>query len=65
MPISKDSKPNSVEEEKEKLITKPVNPLLSKIRINSTLLNTDLFQESLTRKLSAKLFMPHLKVTEL
>ena len=50
MPISKDSKPNSVEEEKEKLITKPVNPLLSKIRINSTLLNTDLFQELQIKK---------------
>ena len=64
MLISRDSKPNSVEEEREKPTTKPENPLPFKTKINSTPKNTDLSQESPTQKSSAKSSMPPSKVTD-
>ena len=59
MLISRDSKLNSEEEEKEKLIIMQEKDWPCKIRINSTLWNTDLFQDSQIQKLFVKLFMLH------
>lgn len=63
--ITKDSKPNSEEEEREKLITMPEKDWLFKTKINITLLNTDWLPESPVEKLLLKLFMPPLKEIEL
>lgn len=52
--ISRDSRPNSEEEEKEKLIIMLEKDLPSKTKINSTLWNTDSSQDSPTKKLLLK-----------
>lgn len=52
--ISRDSRPNSEEEEKEKLIIMLEKDSPSKTKINSTLWNTDSFQDSPTKKLLLK-----------
>ena len=59
MLISRDSKLNSEEEEKEKLIIMQEKDWPCKIRTNSTLWNIDLFQDSQIQKLFVKLFMLH------
>jgi len=56
--ISRDSRPNSEEEEKEKLIIMLEKDLPSKTKINSTLWNTDSSQDSPTKKLLLKSSMP-------
>jgi len=61
----KDSKPNSEEEEREKLITMPEKEWSFKTKINITLLNTDWLPESPVEKLLPKSSMPPLKETEL
>jgi hypothetical protein len=64
MLISKDSKPNSDVVEKEKLTIMPEKDWQYKTKINSTLWNTDLCQESQTKKSFVKSSMPPLTVTK-
>lgn len=58
MLISKDSRHNSEEEEKERLIIMPERDLPCKTKINSTPWNTDSVQDSPTPKLLPKSSMP-------
>jgi hypothetical protein len=62
--ISRDIKLNTEEEERVKLITMPEKDLPCKIKINTTPTNTDWFLELPQEKLSLKLFILHLLVTE-
>ena len=64
MLISKDSKPNSDVVEKEKLTIMPEKDWQYKTKINSTLWNTDLCQESQTQKSFVKSSMPPSTVTK-
>jgi len=63
--ISRDSKLNSEEEEKVKLIITPEKDCAFKTKINITPPNIDLFPDSPITKLSVKLSMPLSKVTRL
>lgn len=58
MLILKDIKPNTEEEEREKLITMPEKDSSPKTKINITPQNTDSLSELLTAELSLKSLMP-------
>jgi hypothetical protein len=62
--ISRDSKPNTEEEEREKLITMPEKDLFPKKKENITLLNIDSLSELPAPELSVKSLMPPLTETE-